>query len=100
MAQLRNFTLNRLLDWWFVAFGPVDGSGDDGTLGSDARFAAVSVQVQELAQVELGLLQDLNLADVHVVKGVDALAGLFNVFADGVRDQLADNLCFHIKHIS
>ena len=36
--------------------------------------------------VKSWLFQDLHFADAHVVKGVDALAGLLNIFADAVWD--------------
>ena len=58
------------------------------------------MQLQKFANVELGLLEDFNLADVDIVKGVDAHAGLLNVFADRIGDQFADNLCNNIKIIN
>jgi hypothetical protein len=51
------------------------------------------VQFKEFTDVEFGLLENFDFSDVDIMKWVDALAGLFNVLADGVRDQLADNLC-------
>jgi hypothetical protein len=51
------------------------------------------VQFKEFTDVEFGLLEDFDFPDVDIMERVDALAGLLNVLADGVRDQLADNLC-------
>ena len=88
---------NRLHDGWFVTFRSVSRSGNDASFAADARFASVSVQLQKLAKIELGLLKHFDFADVDIMKGVDTLASLLNVFADGIGDQLADNLCKILK---
>jgi len=49
------------------------------------------VHVHELGEVEPGPLHHLDLPDVDVVEGVDALAGLHDVAGDGVGDQLVNN---------
>ena len=41
--------------------------------------------------VKLGLLEDLDFADVHVVEWVDAVAGLLNVPGDAVWDPATDH---------
>jgi len=48
------------------------------------------VHVKQLAEVETGTLQDLDFVDEDIVEWVDGLTGLFDVFADGVGDQLVD----------
>jgi hypothetical protein len=75
--------------------------------------ARLAVQRQQSTQVELGLLQHLDLANVdlrkllvgctlpsdgvvgrvtHVLQGVDALGGLLNLAANDLRDQLGGQL--------
>ena len=48
--------------------------------------------LQKLLKIELGLAENLALADVHVVERVDAVAGAHDVVSDGFRDELADEL--------
>lgn len=36
--------------------------------------------------IKLGLLENLDLVDKHIMKGVDSLAGFLNVLADAVWD--------------
>jgi len=82
--------LDGVEDGGLVAFG----SGDDFALGGfhgDGAFA-FPVHVQQLAQVESRTLQDLDFVDEDVVKRVDGLTGLFDVFADGVGNELVDGL--------
>jgi len=51
---------------------------------------AFAVHVQELAQIETRTLQDLDFVDEDVVEGIDGLAGLLDVLADRVGNQLVD----------
>jgi len=48
------------------------------------------VNFHELGQIELRRLEDLDLADVHVLQRVDARARLFNLLANDFRDELED----------
>merc|ERR1719471_1432878 len=50
------------------------------------------MHVHQLGQVEPGPLHDLHFSDVHVVKGIDTLAGLLNVSGDRVGDKFVDDL--------
>mmetsp|Transcript_8517 Transcript_8517/g.18707 ORF Transcript_8517/g.18707 Transcript_8517/m.18707 type:complete len:286 (+) Transcript_8517:23-880(+) len=76
----------------------VRGQGVDRVLAllddhSDAGvIAAVTVQLHELHDVELGLLEDLHLADEHILQGEDALGLLLDLLADGLGDQLLHEL--------
>ena len=47
---------------------------------ADGREARVTMDVQKLRQVELGLLEDLDLLDEHVLEGED-LGALFSDLA-------------------
>ena len=44
----------------------------------------------ELGQIKLRRLENLNLANLHVLKRVNARARLFNLLADDFRDELQD----------
>jgi hypothetical protein len=46
----------------------------------------LTVDFEQLVGVELGGLEDLDLADKDVLKGVDSLALLLDVFANTLRD--------------
>lgn len=46
------------------------------------------VELHQLGQVELGLLQDLDLADEHVLKGEDLRAFLLDLLANLVGDPI------------
>jgi hypothetical protein len=48
------------------------------------------VHFHELGQVELRRLENLNLANVHVLQRVNARARLFNLLADDFGDELQD----------
>jgi len=50
------------------------------------------VLLEELTDVELGLLEDLDLADVDVGDGIDAETGLLDLLSDGLRDELVDEV--------
>lgn len=50
------------------------------------------MHLQKLAQVKLGLLQDLHLADHDIVKRVDRVAGLLDVLGNRVGDQLENDV--------
>jgi len=54
--------------------------------------AGFSVELQELLEIKLGALQDLDLVDKDILKRVDRLAGLFNLFPNRIGDQLLNNL--------
>ena len=88
MKRLLNSFLNR----WFVALRSVYGAGNNTSFAGNARFATISVQFKQFANVELGFLQNLDFADVDIVQWVDSLASLFNILANGVGDELVDDL--------
>lgn len=46
------------------------------------------MQLQQLGRIVLGLLQQLDLANAHILQWVDSLARLFNGLADRVGNQL------------
>ena len=48
--------------------------------------------LEELTDVELGLLEDLDLADVHVGDGIDAETSLLDLLGDGLGDELVDKV--------
>ena len=50
------------------------------------------VELEELAEIELGGLEDLDLTDEDVAKGVDRLASLLNLGTNELRDELVDQL--------
>jgi len=50
------------------------------------------VELHELGDVELGLLEDLALADVDVLDGEDGLALLLDLLGDGLGDELLDEV--------
>merc|ERR1712136_335404 len=80
--------LDRVEDGGLVTLRP----GDDLTLSglhSNCAFA-LAVHVKQLTEVETGTLQDLDFVDEDIVEWIDGLTGLFDVFADGVGDQLVD----------
>lgn len=52
---------------------------------------SLSVHVEELVEVEPGPLHHLHLPNVHVLQGVDALAGLHDVAGNRVGDELVDD---------
>jgi len=52
----------------------------------------LAVEVQKSTEVELGCLEELDLADVHVLEGVDALGGLLNLAAHDLGDELLGEL--------
>ena len=54
--------------------------------------SATLVDVEQLLQVKLGLAQDLALADEDILERVDAVASDHDVLADGLRDELTDEL--------
>merc|ERR1719188_1653254 len=64
-----------------------------GSVGGHSGFAAaLAVHVHQLVEVKAGPLHHLHLPDVHVVEGVDSLAGLLNITGNGVRDQLVNDV--------
>jgi len=76
--------------WGLVIVGAVH-SHTVGSLGSGGSLG-IAVQLEELAHVELGLLEHLDLSDEHIVKWEDGVAGLLNVLPDRLRNQLADDV--------
>lgn len=56
------------------------------------RSTALAVHLEKLANVVLGCLEHLSLADVDVLEGVDALAGLLDLAADNLGNELLDEL--------
>ena len=50
------------------------------------------VELEELAKIELGGLEDLDLADENITDGVDVLAGLLDLVSDNLGDELVDEL--------
>uniref|UniRef100_T1E295 Putative secreted protein n=1 Tax=Psorophora albipes TaxID=869069 RepID=T1E295_9DIPT len=86
--------LNRFLYWRFIALGTVDG---DTTLGSSGRnfgtlATTITVQFQQVGQIETRLLQDLDLANVDIVQRVHTLARLLDILGNRVGQQLVDDL--------
>merc|ERR1711865_72336 len=61
-------------------------------LAADGRQAVVTVNVEELGQVEFRLLKHLDFADVAVLQGVDAVARLLDLLANDFRNELVDEL--------
>lgn len=62
------------------------GGGSDLVDGSASVLdITVAVHLHELGKVELGLLQDLDLSDKHILQREDGLALLLDLQTDGVR---------------
>mmetsp|Transcript_3496 Transcript_3496/g.8356 ORF Transcript_3496/g.8356 Transcript_3496/m.8356 type:complete len:255 (-) Transcript_3496:72-836(-) len=57
-----------------------------------ALIGGLTVNLHQLGDIELGSLQQLHLADVHVLERVDALASLVDVLANGLGDELLDQV--------
>jgi hypothetical protein len=87
-------TLNGFLHWRLVPLRPLNNLACGGVGGRNGSglSRSLSVQVHQLVQVESGLLEHLHLADVDVVKWVDAHARLLNVHGHGVGDELVHDL--------
>jgi len=58
-------------------------------LALDLDLGLLLVELHELGQIELGLLEQLDLADEHVLKREDLLALLRDLLAHGVLDAIA-----------
>lgn len=56
------------------------------------RSANIAVDLNQLAHVQLRLLQQLNLAKVNIVQGINAGTSALNLLADALRDELAHQL--------
>lgn len=54
--------------------------------------ARLAVESHQSTEVELGRLQQLDLADVNVLQGVDALGGLLDLTANDLGDELRSEL--------
>lgn len=52
----------------------------------------LTVRLKELAQVDLGGLEELGLSDVDVLEGEDSLGGLLDLSSDRLGDELLDQL--------
>eukprot|EP00964_Phaeocystis_antarctica_P064233 scaffold38621_cov81-Phaeocystis_antarctica.AAC.7 len=61
-------------------------------LRAGVLLARIGVHLQQLGQVKLRLLEHLDLADEDVLQRVDATARLLDLLADGLRDELVDEL--------
>ena len=74
----------------------IGSSSSDGRLGTLDNCAnslcgsTASVNLHELGQIEAGLLENLDLADEHVVERVDALALALDLLANRLRDELLE----------
>jgi hypothetical protein len=60
--------------------------GAVGLLALDLELWLLLVEFHELGQVELGLLEQLDLADEHVLEGEDLVALLHDLLANSVLD--------------
>jgi hypothetical protein len=58
------------------------------SLGGGGGLRLLLVELHELGQVELGLLEQLNLADEHVLEGEDLLALLDDLLAKRILDAI------------
>lgn len=89
--------LDRVQNWGLESIGACHDLTSGGISGGHGTLAgSFTVQVHELGQVEAGFLQDLDLANVHIVKGEDSLAGL----GDIGRDRVGDELVHHLLQVS
>lgn len=52
----------------------------------------LAMEFQKLADVELGRLEDLGLADVHILDGVNPLGRLLDLLSNRLGDELGDKL--------
>lgn len=50
------------------------------------------MEFKQLGGIEFGGLEDLSLADVHILEGVDAAGSLLNLTTDGFRQEFLDEL--------
>ena len=58
-------------------------------LALDLDLGLILVELHKLGQIELGLLEQLDLADEHVLQREDLLALLRDLLAHGVLDAIA-----------
>ncbi len=56
--------------------------GSVGLLALDLNLGLLLIELHELGQIELGLLEELDLADEHVLEGEDLLALLHDLLAN------------------
>jgi len=85
--------LDLVQDGRFVAFWSIDDNCFTVSIGGSGGGAlALAVYLHKLAKLKLGPLDHLNFSDHDIMKGIDALALLLNVFRDGVGDKLIDDL--------
>ena len=59
---------------------------------AETHVLDLTVRLEELAQVDLGGLEELGLSDVDVLEGEDSLGGLLDLTSDRLRDELLDQL--------
>jgi len=55
-------------------------------------LSSLGVELHELGKIELGLLEDLDLLDEHILKWEDLGAFLGDVFANLVSDELLEEI--------
>jgi len=94
------FKIDRALNL-LILFRDLDVSGqsvDSGVIlravhgGADVTFMGFLMELHKLGDVELGLLEDLALADVDILDGEDALALLLDLLANGLGDEFLDEV--------
>jgi len=61
-------------------------------LGTSGVDVGTRVELEKLAEIELGGLEDLDLTDEDITEGVDRLAGLLDLVSDNLGDELVDEL--------
>jgi hypothetical protein len=83
-----NLSLSRLSSDSNLLLSAVHG----GTVISGGNGLGTTVDLEQLAKVDLGGREHLDVADEDVLQGVDALGGLLNLFANNVRHQFLDQL--------
>merc|ERR1719378_1779824 len=97
VSSINANALDRFLDWWLITFGSVDRSRDNTSFASNSGFATITVQFKQFADVEFGLLQYLHFANVDIMKGIDTLASLFDILADGLDLSVLGIACFPLR---
>ena len=71
-CRYENSYLNSDHDWRLISLGPLNHLSGGGVGGRCGLPGTLTVHVHQLGQVEPGAPHDLHLADVHVMKRVDA----------------------------
>lgn len=65
--------------------------GAVGLLALDLNLRLLLVELHELGEIELGLLEELDLADEHVLEGEDLLALGDDLLANSILDAILNN---------